>query len=257
MSCAVGNEVTVDDGTLYQCTRTSGALDPGQCSIGDVVTVQPGVEYRCDQTPFRLETVTCRRVLLVSCVTTGINCGNAGIKGGSISGRNLSYGWTASGLNVYTDIGKYERQTHDLYFELENFAQINEFVLTYMGGNVTAGIAVNGHWVVSGGSGISGFHFDPTADRLTLTQSGGLFGTKICWTATNCISNFPDPDGGYWSGAKELMPYMVDGANHIHIVTINGPRKGNYQINFRVKQKCTSICEDNWDNQCAPFEARS
>lgn len=211
----------------------------------------------------QLDTVDCSSTLSVFCEAPADGCDNGGIVPNSTQADMRYWFGPAGGGTYYLEFGTladnywpgsgtiYDRT---LRFDIAKKADITQFSLVYAAFDDWLLVKVNGTTVYVGPKG---------GDRLevvTQSYSCGKEGENTCYRKRVQYGpkSFGNPElATSWSIGLgiDLKPYLVDGTNTIYTRTIVAG-DGESFIRMAARMMCPPKCRDEWNNQCAPYEAR-
>lgn len=189
------------------------------------------------------ETITCEKVLEVTCEAGG-DCDSGGIVRGSVaSDMQFTYNYPTLTIGTIADnywgghCAQYDKLTT---FKIENLKDITEFRISQVGFDDYLWIKVNGTTVYVGPDG---------GDRLELTQKRWIFGTHTVVSNGHGTNGCERMTNWNFPVNIDLKPYIVEGENQIWTrVIVSGAGEGWMQIT--AKQFCCNKFKDTWTKKC-------
>lgn len=215
----------------------------------------------------KLDEVSCSNTLTVFCEAPTDGCDNGGIVPNSTQGDMRYWFGPGGGGTYYLEFGTLADNywsgygavfDRTLQFEIANKENITQFSLVQAAFDDWLLVKINGNTIYVGPRG---------GDRLevitkTETYECGKDGNKICSTKTTLVQHGPNDFGSAelavsWNFGLsiDLKPYLVNGTNVIYTRTVVAG-EGESFLKIAARMVCPPRCRDEWNNQCAPYEAR-
>lgn len=222
----------------------------------NVTTTKPAIyeEGMCHEGN-RLDQVTCENTLTVFCEAPSDGCDNGGIVPNSAEADMRYWFGPGDGGTFYMEFGTMAdnywpgpKSTGTIYdrslkFSIENKNDITRFALVTAAFDDWLLVRVNGTVVYVGPYG---------GDRLEQVYVNGRGRVQFG------PASYGAPElSKSWNFSLDidLRPYIVDGRNEIFTRTIVAG-DGESFIKIAARMVCPLRCRDEWNNQCAPYEAR-
>lgn len=202
----------------------------------------------------KFNTVDCESNLVVACAPPTDGCDAGGVIPNTSAG-DMVVQWTNAGSGNYLlqfgspgdnyfGAGLYDRYMN---FQIKDVQKITRFVLDSVHFDDWLLVEINSKVVYVGPHG---------GDRLELKPYVIPNWMMVYCNSSDQPCGFPELQTSWgFSPNIDLKPYLINGVNTIRTRLVVGGG-GEEWINISTRQLCPPQCDDQWNNQCAPYEAR-
>ena len=229
------------------------------CSMGQVVTVDGKSNFQCNVTSNAVETISCDKYLVVNCPANPSYCTAGGITPGSVqqSTGTAKITFSAPYLDAIQTIAtSYKRETSTFTFNISDISRIGMFRLIYAQYDNWLGLKINGKWVRVFVGSLNDAQSWATSKMDIVTVSGKSYVDIGNGTMYGVEPAYPGGVGVYAGSYDiDLRTYFQTGTNTIEFIVINGSYGGVGEAKFEVREFCNP-CTQTWVDQCSTLNSR-